>query len=261
MVQKEDPQESALTYLRHLMLGLCVLSVLALPARAESITVFAASSLKASLDQVAADWQSQTQNTVTISYDSSAKLAKQIEQGAPADLFISASKQWMDSLSEAELIQDNSRKDILGNSLILISADPAAPKVQITQGFDLASLLGDGKLAMGLVDSVPAGQYGKEALINLGLWDAVAPKVVQADNVRAAVKLVMTGEASYGIVYTTDAEAGVTQIGTFPADSHQPIVYPAAVISSSPVAQRFLDYLGSDAAGEVFTRAGFVVLK
>lgn len=242
-------------------LAFLVSTTVSLPTWAENITVFAASSLKTSLDQVAADWQNQTQNTVTISYDSSAKLARQIEQGAPADLFISASKQWMDSLSDAKLIQDGSRKDILGNSLILISADPAATAVQITQGFDLASLLGDGKLAMGLVESVPAGQYGKEALINLGLWDAVAPKVVQADNVRAAVKLVMTGEAAYGIVYTTDAEAGVTQIGTFPADSHQPIVYPAAVITTNPAAQRFLEYLGSDAAGKVFTDAGFVVFR
>lgn len=243
------------------VLGLLVATLVSLPAMAENITVFAASSLKTSLDQIASDWQNLSGNTVTISYDSSAKLAKQIEQGAPADLFISASKQWMDSLSEAKLIHDASRRDILGNSLILVAADPAAPQVTITADFDLASLIGDSKLAMGLVDSVPAGQYGKESLTNLGLWEAVATKVVQADNVRAAVKLVATGEAAYGIVYASDAEDGVTKIGAFPANSHKPIVYPAAVTSANTAAQAFLDYLGSKASGAVFTKAGFTVLR
>ena len=247
--------------LKRLALALLVTTAISLPALAESITVFAASSLKTTLDQIAKDWQKQSGNSAAISYDSSAKLAKQIAQGAPADVFISASKEWMDTLSDAKLIQDVSRKDILGNSLILIAADPTAPQITITQGFDLAGLLGDRKLAMGLVDSVPAGQYGKEALVNLGLWDSVVPQIVQADNVRAAVKLVATGEAAFGIVYATDAEAGVTKIGTFPADSHQPIVYPAAATSTNPNAQEFLDYLGSDAASAVFAKAGFVVLK
>ena len=248
-----------MTFLRRLVI--CLACLIAAPAIADQITVFAASSLKTALDQIALDWQNKSGNMVTISYDSSAKLAKQIEQGAPADLFISASKQWMDYLSDAKLIQDLSRKDILGNSLILVAADPAAPKVTITQGSDLATFLGGEKLAMGLVDSVPAGQYGKEALVALGLWRAVEPQVVQADSARAAVKLVATGEAAFGIVYASDAEASVTQIGTFPADSHQPIVYPAAVISTNPAAQGFLDYLGSDAASAVFTKAGFAVLK
>lgn len=245
--------------LRRLMICLACLS--AAPAMADQITVFAASSLKTALDHIATDWQKQTGNTATMSYDSSAKLAKQIEQGAPADLFISASREWMDTLSDAKLIQEASRKDILGNRLILIATDPALPQVNITQDFDLTGLVGGEKLAMGLVDSVPAGQYGKEALENLGLWDAVEPKVVQADNVRAAVKLVATGEAAFGIVYASDAEDGVTKIGTFPADSHRPIVYPAAMTSTNPAAQEFLDYLQSDAAGAVFTQAGFVVVK
>lgn len=247
-----------MTFLRHLVMCMACLS--AAPAMADQITVFAASSLKTALDQIGADWETQSGNTVTISYDSSAKLAKQIEQGAPADVFISASSQWMDTLSDANLIDTASRKDILGNSLILI-ANGSAPQVNITQGFDLAGLIGTDKLAMGLVDSVPAGQYGKEALGNLGLWDSVETKVVQADNVRAAVKLVATDEAAFGIVYASDAEQGVTKIGTFPADSHKPIVYPAALTSTNPAAQAFLDYLGSDAAGTVFTQAGFVVLK
>jgi molybdate transport system substrate-binding protein len=247
------------TLLRRLMM--CLACLCSAPAYADPTIVFAASSLKTALDQIATDWQKQSGNTVTISYDSSGKLAKQIEQGAPADLFISASNEWMDYLSDANLIQSNSRKNILGNSLILIANDPAAPQVTIAQDYDLAAFLGHEKLAMGLLESVPAGQYGKEALISLGLWDRLEPQVVQADSVRAAVKLVATGEAAFGIVYASDAEAGVTRIGTFPADSHQPIVYPAAVTSTNPAAQAFLDYLGSDAASTVFARAGFVVLK
>lgn len=252
---------------RAALLALAFSTGLAMPglASAAQVTVFAASSLKTALDAIAADWQTATGNTVVISYDSSAKLAKQIVQGAPADVFISASKQWMDALAEGKLIKDESRKTLLGNTLILVAADKAAAGVEIGKGFDLAGLVGDGKLAMGLVDSVPAGQYGKEALTNLGVWDAVAPKVAQADNVRAAVKLVGTGEAAYGIVYGSDAvaEAGVKVVGTFPEDSHKPIVYPAAVVASStvPEAQAFLDDLSSDASGAIFAAQGFVVLK
>lgn len=234
-------------------------------AAAAEITVFAASSLKTALDAVAADWEKSTGNTVVISYDSSAKLAKQIQEGAPADLFLSASKQWMDTLADAQLIKPESRKTLLGNTLILVAADKAAAKVDLVKGVDLASVVGDSKLAMGLVDSVPAGQYGKEALTNLGAWDAVAPKVAQADNVRAALKLVETGEAAYGIVYASDAisDDKVTVVGTFPEDSHKPILYPAAVLATStaPEAQAFLDDLSSDAAGAIFTAQGFIVLK
>lgn len=246
--------------------ALIVSAALALPvvSHAADITVFAASSLKTALDAIAADWEKQTGNHVVISYDSSAKLAKQIEQGAPADVFISASKQWMDALADANLIKPDSRKVILGNTLILVAADTAAP-VSITQGFDLAGLVGDRKLAMGLVESVPAGQYGKEALVNLGIWDAVAPKVAQAENVRAALKLVDSKEAAYGIVYASDAvgDDNVAVVGTFPEDSHKPIVYPAAVIAAStaPQAQAFLDDLSSDAASTIFTAQGFIVLK
>ena len=246
--------------------ALALVLILALPARASAadLTVFAASSLKTALDAIAADWQTATGHAVVISYDSSAKLAKQIEQGAPADLFISASKQWMDTLAEGGLIKADSRKDILGNTLVLVAADRGATQVDIAPWFDLAGLLGDGKLAMGLVDSVPAGQYGKEALVNLGVWDAVEPAVAQADNVRAALRLVATGEAAYGVVYGSDAvsEAGVTVVGTFPEDSHQPILYPAAVIAGAgPEAQGFLDALSSDGAKAIFAAQGFVVLN
>ena len=248
---------------RHILVALVLSTALALPASAAEITVFAASSLKTALDTIAADWGKQTGNTVTISYESSAKLAKQIQAGAPADLFISASKQWMDILADAKLIKPESRKDILGNTLILIAADKAAAKVDLVKGVDLAKLVGDSKLAMGMVDSVPAGQYGKEALTNLGAWDAVEPKVAQTENVRAALKLVDTGEAAFGIVYASDAKSDdkVAVVGTFPDDSHKPIIYPAALMTSAkPEAQAFLDDLTSDAAKAIFTAQGFIVL-
>ena len=246
------------------LLALALSTAWALPASAAEITVFAASSLKTALDAIAADYQKTSGDTVTISYDSSAKLAKQIQEGAPADIFISASKQWMDTLSDAKLINPDSRKNILGNTLILVAADKAAAKVDLAKGVDLAKLVGDSKLAMGMVDSVPAGQYGKEALTNLGAWDAVEPKVAQAENVRAALKLVDTGEAAYGIVYASDAKSDdkVTVVGTFPDDSHKPIIYPAALtVTAKPEAKAFLDDLSSDAAGAVFTVQGFTLLK
>lgn len=249
---------------RSIWLALALSTALAMPASATEITVFAASSLKTALDAIAADWQKTSGDTVTISYESSAKLAKQIQEGAPADLFISASKQWMDVLADAKLIKPDSRKDILANTLILVAADKAAAKVDLVKGVDLAKRVGDSKLAMAMVDSVPAGQYGKEALTNLGAWDAVEPKVAQAENVRAALKLVDTGEAAYGIVYASDAKADakVTVVGTFPDNSHKPIVYPAALTTTAkPEAQAFLDDLSSDAAGKIFTAQGFIVLK
>jgi len=250
---------------RALVIALSTALVLPGWAQAAEVTVFAAASLKTALDAIATDWQAETGNTVVISYESSAKLAKQIEQGAPADIFISASSQWMDRLADAKLIKGDSRKDLLGNTLILVAADKAAAQVALVPGVDLAGLVGDSKLAMGLVDSVPAGQYGKQALISLGAWDAVEPKVAQADNVRAALKLVAAGEAAYGIVYASDAVSDdkVAVVGTFPADSHKPIIYPAAVMASStvPEAQVFLDALSGEAAASVFTAQGFVVLK
>ncbi len=247
-----------------------LLASLALPAsaQADEVTVFAAASLKNALDTIAADWQKQTGNTVVISYESTAKLAKQIEQGAPADLFISASKKWMDTLSEEKLIKQDTRHDILGNTLVLVASGKVAP-VEISKDLDLKALLGDGKLAMGTVDSVPAGQYGKEALENLGLWASVEANVAQSDNVRAALAMVAAGEAPYGIVYASDAIADdaagdkVSVVGAFPADSHKPIVYPAAVTASSttPTAEVFLDALSSQTARDVFTAQGFTVLK
>lgn len=248
--------------MRHLILttALCLASF---SAHAADLTIFAASSLKTALDQIATDWQAGTGHTVTISYESSAKLAKQIQQGAPADIFISASKAWMDTLAQDKLINDASRKDILGNTLVLIAAGKADP-VQITKDLDLAGLLKGGKLAMGLITSVPAGQYGKEALDSLGLWASVEQNVVQTDNARAALQLVTTGEAPYGVVYASDAVAAgdtITVVGTFPETSHKTITYPAALTATAkPEAQGLLDALSSDAAHAVFAAQGFTLL-
>lgn len=261
----------ALTRRATLAAALSLTTALSLPApaMAEEITVFAAASLKNALDAIANQWQTETGNTVVISYGGSPALAKQIQEGAPADIFISASKSWMDTLAEDKLIKDDTRKDLLGNTLVLVAAGKDKPPVAIAAGFDLAALLGDGKLSMALVDSVPAGQYGKQALEKLGVWAAVEANVAQSENVRAALALVATGEAPYGIVYKSDAiaddEAGdkVTVVGTFPDDSHKPIVYPAAVlaVSSKPEATAFLDNLSSEAASAVFEGQGFIVLK
>lgn len=238
-------------------------------AAAEEITIFAASSLKNALDAIGAQWQAETGTTVVLAYGGSPTLAKQIIEGAPADIFISASTAWMNTLADAALIQPGTRRDLLGNSLVLIAAGAYAPSADITPGFDLAALLGDGKLSMALVDSVPAGQYGKEALQSLGIWTSVEASVAQSENVRAALALVATGEAPYGIVYASDAiaddDAGkrVSVIATFPASSHKPIVYPAAIVATSakPEAAAFLDALSSEAAIEVFQGQGFTVLK
>lgn len=234
------------------------------PAFAEDVVVFAAASMKTGLDDFAAQWQKQTGHTVTVSYAGSNQLAKQIIEGAPADIFISAAVNWMDEVQKAGLLAGGARRDILGNTLVLIAAGKDAKPVEIGAGFDLKSLLGDGKLAMALVDSVPAGQYGKAALTKLGVWDAVSPSVAQADNVRAALKLVATGEAPYGIVYATDASAedNVTVVGTFPADSYPPIVYPAALLSGAKDAadKAFFEALSGAEADAAFAKQGFAIL-
>lgn len=233
-------------------------------ANAEDVVVFAAASLKNALDEVADGWERQTGNTVTISYQGSSTLAQQIIAGAPADIFVSAAVNWMDEVAAAGLVAAGERKDLLGNTLVLIAHGSDAKPVSVSAQTDLPALLGDGKLAMALVDSVPAGQYGKAALTALGLWDKVAPSVAQADNVRAALALVSTGEAPYGIVYATDAVAdpNVTVVGIFPAESHPPIVYPAALLTGAHDAadRAFFDALSGQAAAAVFEKQGFKVL-
>jgi molybdate transport system substrate-binding protein len=241
--------------------------LLATPAAADRVTVFAAASLKTGLDAIAAGWEEATGHEVVLSYAGTPQLAQQIEQGAPADLFLSASTDWMDDLQSKDLIRPDTRRDLLGNTLVLVAHGEAAP-VAIGPGLDLPALLDGGRLAMALVDSVPAGIYGREALTSLGLWDAVAPQVAQSENVRAALALVSSGEAPLGIVYGSDAiaarEAGeaVSVLGTFPADSHSPIIYPAALVAGreGPAAAAFLDHLASPEARRVWEAQGFTVL-
>ena len=231
----------------------------------QAILVFAAASLKNALDDVIAAYGKETGTKVTASYAASSALAKQIEQGAPAQLFVSADQDWMDYLAERQLIVGSTRKNLLGNSLVLVvGKDSKLGEVPIGPGFDLAALLGDGRLAVGEVKAVPAGRYAKASLEHLGAWAAVEGKLAQAENVRAALALVARGEAPLGIVYKTDAasDSAVRIVGTFPADSHPPIIYPAAVtkLGEGSGAARFLDYLGDGTAKSAFERQGFTLV-
>lgn len=228
------------------------------------LTVFAAASMKNALDDANAEWQKAGKGDVTVSYAASSTLANQIEKGAPADLFISADLDWMDYLKKKDLMKVGSISNLLGNRLVLVAPKDKASKIDIKAGFDIAGRLGEGKLAMGMVNAVPAGKYGKAALEKLGVWDKVSANVAQTDSVRAALLLVSRGEAALGIVYQTDAAAdpNVTIIGTFPEDSHPAIIYPVGITSSSkhPEAEAYLTFLRSDKAKPFFEKQGFTVL-
>ncbi|MBD3765616.1 MAG: molybdate ABC transporter substrate-binding protein [Rhodobacterales bacterium] len=233
------------------------------PALADQAVVFAAASLKTALDAVAADFEAATGHDVTISYAGSNQLASQILQGAPADIFLSAAVEWMDAVEQAGLVVPGTRRDLFGNTLVLVGPAGAAP-VEIGPGFDLAGLLGTGRLAMALVDAVPAGQYGKAAPTALGQWQAVAPRVAQADNVHAALALVALGEAPYGIVHATDAaaEPRVRVVGRFPQGSHPAVTYPGALLTGAADAadRAFLQAITADAGDAVFAAQGFRIL-
>ena len=238
---------------------------LAARAQGADLVIFAAASLKNALDEIATEWAKATGKPAPkISYAASSALAKQIEQGAPADLFISADLDWMDYVDKKGLIKPGTRVDLLGNKIVLIAPRDSKAAVEVKQGFDLAKALGDGKLAMANVDAVPAGKYGKAALQKLGAWDSVKDRIAQADNVRAALVLVARGEAPLGVVYSTDAavEPSVKIVGTFPEDSHKPIIYPAAVTTDakSAAAAPFLAHLESPQARSAFAKQGFTVL-
>ncbi|WP_417410058.1 molybdate ABC transporter substrate-binding protein [Hoeflea sp.] len=258
---------SILRFPARLLAGALLLASLLTPAaaRAGDVVVFAAASLKTALDQVAANWHEETGKDVSISYAGSSSLARQIEQGAPADIFISASVDWMDYLQSAGLIRGDTRTDLLGNRLVLIAHGSDAPRIDLDGGADLSGILADKRLAMALVDSVPAGVYGKQALISLGQWDAVAAKVAQTDNVRAALALVSSGEAPMGIVYASDAVAdeNVSVVAVFSEETHAPIVYPAAMTASSKAvdAAAFLKVLREPAAADIFRAQGFAPLS
>lgn len=234
---------------------------LAAAATAKDIVVFAAASLKNALDDASVAYEKETGTKALISYAASSTLAKQVESGAPADLFISADLDWMDYLQKRNLIKADTRATLLGNKLVLIAPASNTAKVDIKPGFALADLLGNERLAMADPAAVPAGKYGKAALEKLGVWDAVSSKIAPAEDVRSALLLVSRGETPLGIVYATDAAAdkGVRIVAAFPEDSHPPIVYPAAVLASSDNAEAaaFLDYLKSYKARPFFERQGF----
>jgi molybdate transport system substrate-binding protein len=236
-----------------------------LPAAAQGrdVLVFAAASLKNALDEIAGQWQSRTGRKVAISYAASNNLIKQIEQGAPADIFISADLDWMDYGQQKNLIKPETRTNLLGNRIVLIAPKDSTVSLKVEKGFDLASALKGGRLAMGNVAAVPAGKYGKAALENLGAWDGVKDRIAQAETVRAALVLVARGETPLGIVYQTDAasEPAVRIVGAFPDDTHPPIIYPAALTkdSNNVNAAEFLTYIRSPAARPAFERQGFTV--
>jgi molybdate transport system substrate-binding protein len=240
--------------------------VVASPAvLAADVTVFAAASLKEAMDEQAKTFEASTGNKVIVSYGASNTLAKQIEAGAPADIFISADLDWMDYLGQRRLLAANTRFDLLRNTLVLIAPASSTSMLKIGPSFALAAALGSEKLAMANPDSVPAGKYGKSALEQLKVWTSVEKQVARAENVRAALALVSRGEAPFGIVYRTDAFAdkGVRIVDTFPPDSHPPIIYPAAIIatSKSSGAKPLLEHLRSAPARSVWEKYGFGLVQ
>ena len=240
------------------LLGAAILYGLALETAAADLTVFAAASLTDALAAVAKPFEAAHKVPIKLSFAASSALAKQIEQGAPADVFISADTKWMDYLDGKGKIDHASRVNLLGNTLVLIAPKGKGFPVRVTKGFDFAGAFRD-KLCTGVVESVPVGIYAKEALTHLGWWDGVKARVVGTEDVRAALNLVERGECAVGIVYATDAKPSpkVDVIGRFPDDSHSPIVYPAARITSSEDARKFLEYLQQDSAGKIFAKYGF----
>ncbi|HZW18941.1 MAG TPA: molybdate ABC transporter substrate-binding protein [Luteimonas sp.] len=251
-----------------LLLATC-LALLAclLPARAADapLTVFAAASLKESMDEATLAYRGETGQDIRVSYAASSALARQIEQGAPADVFVSADLDWMDALQSKGLIDTATRSELLGNTLVLVApADSAARPLELARGTDLRPLLGArGRISLALVDSVPAGKYAKAAFESLGMWNGLAPRTAQAENVRAALLLVARGETPLGVVYGSDAKAEprVKVLATFPEDSHPPIVYPVAKVKASrhPQAAALVEWLHTPAAADIFRRHGFSV--
>ncbi|HLH48848.1 MAG TPA: molybdate ABC transporter substrate-binding protein [Roseiarcus sp.] len=248
-----------------LLLTIALSVAFAAPAFAEPpVIVFAAASMKTALDEAAAAFHAETGAEIKISYGGSLALARQLEQGAPADIFVSADEDSMDEAAKGKAIKAESRIDLLANTLVVVVAKSSPLQALPLTAADLSAALGAGKLATGEVHSVPVGKYAKQALTHLGLWDAAAPHLAMTDNVRAALAFVARGEAPLGIVYATDAaaEPAVKIVATFPAASHKPIVYPAALTAASvnPAAGKFFAYLRSAAAGAIFRRQGFKTL-
>jgi molybdate transport system substrate-binding protein len=229
------------------------------------VLVFAAASLQTALNAIAADWEKQTGKKVTFSYGASPALARQLEHGAPADLFASADLDWMDWAEQRKLIKSDTRKSLLGNTLVLVTQKDTAVDLKIGPGFSLATAVGDSRIVTADPQSAPVGKYARASLTALQVWDQVASRIAGTENVRLALALVARGEAKFGIVYRTDANAEprVRVVDSFPANTHPPIVYPFAVTASSANldAAKFLAHLSSPAAIRVFEAEGFSVLK
>ncbi len=257
------PEETATRSSRRTLwlIGLLFLVLTAPALAADPVRVLAAFTLKPALDEIVDNYR-KTGGSVTLVYGPSPGLAQQLENGAPGDLFFSADPMWTDELVQHQLVKRGAVTDVVGNQLVLIAKQGAVPSVTDTRNLPLARLIGDGKLAMCDPDSHPAGRMAKASLTALGLWDAIAPKVARAENPLLAVKMVAHGDAPFAIVFTTDAltDPGVEIVATLPEDSHKPIRYPVAILtkSANPDAARFLDYLLSPAAADIFRRDGYV---
>jgi molybdate transport system substrate-binding protein len=245
------------------LLALCLL-LAPLTARAQELTVFAAASLTDAMKDISTQWAQAGHQPLRMSFGASSTLARQIEQGAPANLFASADQKWMDYLADKKLIVADTRKDLLGNDLVLVVAADKPQHVTIGPGFNLLGLLGpNGRVATGDPAHVPVGIYAEQALKRLGIWDAVSPRLARTDDVRSALLLVERGEAPAGIVYATDAAVSkaVMVAGTFPANSHDPVSYPFAVTQSgdTPDARALMTFLAGPQAREIFVKRGFKV--
>jgi molybdate transport system substrate-binding protein len=242
-------------------LVLCLATCAASAADATgSLLVFGAASLTNVLDELDQAFTAKTKVPVKASYAASSALAKQIEAGAPADIFFSADTDWVDYLEQRKLLKPGTRRDVVANRLVLIAPADSKAKLKIVPHFDLAGALGEGRLATGDPDSVPVGKYAQAALQKLGVWEQVAPKLVRAENVRAALAFVARGEAIFGIVYQTDAlaENRVRVVDVFPGDSHPAITYPIALtVGAQPQAQKFVTFVTGDAGSKIFRKYGF----
>jgi molybdate transport system substrate-binding protein len=245
------------------LLALCLL-LAPLTARAQQLTVFAAASLTDAMKDISAQWAQAGRQPLSMSFGASSTLARQIEQGAPANVFASADEKWMDYLADKKLIVPETRKDLLGNDLVLIVPADKPQHVTIGPDFNLVGMLGpNGRVATGDPAHVPVGIYAEQALKKLGIWDAVSPHLARTEDVRGALLLVERGEAPAGIVYATDATVskGVMIAGVFPLNSHDPVSYPFAVMKSgdTPEARALMTFLASAQARAIFEKRGFKV--
>jgi len=269
----KNEKESDVTKYRSALMKLCLVAVItalpaflehpALAADPDSVTVFAAASTTNALTEIGSLFGQKGMGKIVTSFASSSTLAKQIEKGAPADVFISADQEWMNYLADRKLVDKATRFNLAGNRLVLIAPADSTAKIKITPGFELAKLLGEGRLATGDPDHVPVGKYAKAALQKLGVWTDVEGKLARAADVRAALALVERGEVPFGIVYSTDAAISkkVKVVAEFPQDTYPPVVYPAAVVSGrdSATSKRFVEFLKSPDSKKVFERYGFAV--